>query len=137
MLSDERGVSTVEYLIVLALVALASLGVWTWLGGNVDREVRCTAGAIGGSGAGGCRPEGARGGGPIAAAPDLARDDLGALIAEGTPPAQRARIEEALSSLPESVVSALLAQGTTIVAARGGVSDGAEELSAVRPRGWP
>ena len=35
---DTRGLSTVEYLILLALIAVASLSLWQKIGGHVKKE---------------------------------------------------------------------------------------------------
>ena len=35
---DERGLSTVEYVILLVLMAVAGIGVWNTLTGGLDRE---------------------------------------------------------------------------------------------------
>jgi len=64
LLRDERGVSAVEYVIMLALVALIAIGAWVTLGESVSQKVDCTARAVGGGG-GPCGAGGAGGtGGP-------------------------------------------------------------------------
>jgi Flp pilus assembly pilin Flp len=37
LLSDERGLTTVEYVIVLCLIAVISVEAWQTLGGNIHR----------------------------------------------------------------------------------------------------
>ncbi len=39
MMRDERGLSTVEYVILLALIAVVAIGVWSEFGGNVHDAV--------------------------------------------------------------------------------------------------
>ena len=44
--SDDRGLSTVEYVIILVLVAVFAIGAWKTFGGNVKDKVDSSAGAI-------------------------------------------------------------------------------------------
>ena len=44
LFADERGLTTVEYVIVLCLIAAISVGAWKTLGGNISRYLD---GAIG------------------------------------------------------------------------------------------
>lgn len=37
--NDERGLSTVEYVIILVLIAAAAVGVWTTLGGTIRTKI--------------------------------------------------------------------------------------------------
>ena len=53
-LDDDRGSSGVEQTIVVVLVALAALGAYELLGGNIGEKVDCVAGAIGTGAAGPC-----------------------------------------------------------------------------------
>ncbi|MEZ4286557.1 MAG: hypothetical protein R3A47_00035 [Polyangiales bacterium] len=39
LLSDERGLTTVEYIIVLALIAILAIGIWRAFGQNVTNAV--------------------------------------------------------------------------------------------------
>ena len=48
LIRDEKGLSTVEYLILLALIAAAGVGVWTTFGGQVRDGVTAQQGALGG-----------------------------------------------------------------------------------------
>ena len=46
LLADERGLTTVEYVIVLCLIAAVAVEAWGILGKNVDKYVRAASGAI-------------------------------------------------------------------------------------------
>lgn len=37
---DERGLSTVEYVIILALVAVSAIGLWKTFGENIHAKIR-------------------------------------------------------------------------------------------------
>jgi Flp pilus assembly pilin Flp len=39
LVNDERGLSTVEYVIILVLIAAAAVGVWTTLGGTIRVKI--------------------------------------------------------------------------------------------------
>lgn len=39
VLSDERGLTTVEYVIILVLIAVLAIGVWRTFGGSVKAQV--------------------------------------------------------------------------------------------------
>jgi Flp pilus assembly pilin Flp len=39
VLGDERGLSTVEYVIILVLIAAAAIGAWVTLGGKVREKI--------------------------------------------------------------------------------------------------
>lgn len=39
IVTDERGLSTVEYVIILVLIAAAAVGVWTKLGGTIRSKI--------------------------------------------------------------------------------------------------
>ncbi len=43
---DERGLTTVEYVIVLVLIAAASVGTWNVLGGNIKKKLGDAQGEI-------------------------------------------------------------------------------------------
>ncbi len=45
--NDESGVTTVEYALLLMLVALVALGAWSALGTNVGRAAQASADAVG------------------------------------------------------------------------------------------
>jgi len=66
LLSNTRGATSSEYVIMLACVALLAISAWQALGTNVSTKVDCVAGAIGGAG-GPCTVASAAttGGGPI------------------------------------------------------------------------
>ena len=46
LMKDRRGLSTVEYVIILALIAIASIGAWTEFGDSVMRKTRAEAGQV-------------------------------------------------------------------------------------------
>jgi Flp pilus assembly pilin Flp len=39
LVTDERGLSTVEYVIILVLIAAAAVGTWTTLGGTIKAKI--------------------------------------------------------------------------------------------------
>jgi Flp pilus assembly pilin Flp len=39
LVNDERGLSTVEYVIILVLIAAAAVGTWTTLGGTIRTKI--------------------------------------------------------------------------------------------------
>jgi Flp pilus assembly pilin Flp len=39
LFSDERGLSTVEYVIILVLIAAAAVGVWSKFGGTIKTKI--------------------------------------------------------------------------------------------------
>ena len=45
-LRDEDGLTTVEYALLLALVAIAAIAAWTTLGGKVSTTVTNTSGTL-------------------------------------------------------------------------------------------
>jgi Flp pilus assembly pilin Flp len=45
-LSDPRGLTTVEYVIVLAMIAVMSVGLWKTFGGNISRYLGGSTTAI-------------------------------------------------------------------------------------------
>ena len=42
LLRDERGLSTVEYVIILVLIAAAAIGSWVTLGGKIRDKIGAT-----------------------------------------------------------------------------------------------
>jgi Flp pilus assembly pilin Flp len=42
LLRDERGLSTVEYVIILVLLAAAAVGVWTQFGGTITSKIKAS-----------------------------------------------------------------------------------------------
>lgn len=48
VVQDTRGLSTVEYVIILALVAALCVGTWNTFGGNVKTYLEDSSGTIGG-----------------------------------------------------------------------------------------
>lgn len=65
LLYDERGLSTIEYVIVLALIAIGAIAAWRGFGASVRSKVSTGAGEVadlaGGSGGGGEGPGGGSG----------------------------------------------------------------------------
>ena len=49
---DEEGLTTVEYALLLVLVAIVAIGAWQTLGGNVSDRVTQVANTVGSAGAG-------------------------------------------------------------------------------------
>jgi len=47
MWSDEEGLTTVEYALLMALLVVAAIGVWTTFGGKVKESVGASTNAIG------------------------------------------------------------------------------------------
>lgn len=45
---DERGLSTVEYIIILMLIAVAGIGLWEAFGGAVFDKIESATGAVDG-----------------------------------------------------------------------------------------
>lgn len=43
---DERGLSTVEYVIILVLVAVGGIGLWTQFGTSIGTKIHASTGAI-------------------------------------------------------------------------------------------
>jgi len=85
LIGDRAGASTVEQVIVIALVALGALGAFAALGDGVEEQVTCAAGAIGGAGSP-CAPAASSvaGGVPHAARP-IDHDGARARDARGGP----------------------------------------------------
>jgi Flp pilus assembly pilin Flp len=48
LIADSRGLSTVEYVIILALIAIAAIGAWTNFGDAVIAKVQAEQAAIDG-----------------------------------------------------------------------------------------
>ncbi len=48
LVTDERGLSTVEYVIILVLIAAAAVGVWTTLGSTIRSKVGDATGKVDG-----------------------------------------------------------------------------------------
>ena len=46
LLKDEEGLTTVEYALLLALVAIAAITAWTTLGGRVSTTVTSATGSL-------------------------------------------------------------------------------------------
>jgi len=44
---DERGLTTVEYVIVLVLIAVGAIGLWTTFGGQVNKRINDSSTAMG------------------------------------------------------------------------------------------
>jgi Flp pilus assembly pilin Flp len=42
LVKDERGLSTVEYVIILVLIAAAAVAAWTSLGGTVKEKIKAS-----------------------------------------------------------------------------------------------
>ena len=45
---DERGLSTVEYIIILMLIAVAGIGLWQAFGDTVSDKISSATGEVGG-----------------------------------------------------------------------------------------
>ena len=45
---DERGLSTVEYIIILVLIAVAGIGLWRAFGDTVSQKIGDATGEVGG-----------------------------------------------------------------------------------------
>jgi Flp pilus assembly pilin Flp len=43
---DERGLTTVEYIIILVLIAVGGIGAWNAFGGNLKNRVECSGTSI-------------------------------------------------------------------------------------------
>lgn len=48
IVEDERGLSTVEYVIILVLIAAAAIGIWTQFGGTVQQKIQDSNQEMGG-----------------------------------------------------------------------------------------
>jgi Flp pilus assembly pilin Flp len=46
LLGDERGLTTVEYVVILVLIAVMAIGVWRTFGGKVQGQVTKSSEAI-------------------------------------------------------------------------------------------
>ncbi|HXK18480.1 MAG TPA: Flp family type IVb pilin [Polyangiaceae bacterium] len=46
LLGDERGLTTVEYVIILVLIAVMAIGVWKTFGNSIKTQVTSSSGAI-------------------------------------------------------------------------------------------
>lgn len=46
--TDDSGLTTVEYIIILALIAIAAIGAWNVFGGSIETQARGSATTIGG-----------------------------------------------------------------------------------------
>ena len=44
---DEKGLSTVEYIIILVLIAVACIGLWTEFGDTLETKITESTGAVG------------------------------------------------------------------------------------------
>lgn len=44
---DDAGLTTVEYIIILALIAIAAIGAWTVFGSSIETQVRGSSTTIG------------------------------------------------------------------------------------------
>jgi Flp pilus assembly pilin Flp len=49
LIKDERGLSTVEYVIILVLIAAAAVGTWTSLGSTVRGKIKASQEEINGA----------------------------------------------------------------------------------------
>jgi len=47
LINDERGLSTVEYVIILVLIAAAAVGTWTKFGGTITTKINDSNATIG------------------------------------------------------------------------------------------
>ena len=45
---DDAGLTTVEYIIILALIAIAAIGAWNVFGGSIETQARGSSTTIGG-----------------------------------------------------------------------------------------
>ncbi|MFK8002621.1 MAG: hypothetical protein AB8H86_23730 [Polyangiales bacterium] len=45
---DDQGLTTVEYIIILALIAIAAIAAWTTFGSSIQTQATGSAGTIGG-----------------------------------------------------------------------------------------
>lgn len=45
--NDERGLTTVEYVIILVLIAVGAIGLWTAFGGKVNQRINDSSNALG------------------------------------------------------------------------------------------
>ena len=45
---DDQGLTTVEYVIILALIAIAAIAAWTTFGDSIQTQAEGSAGTIGG-----------------------------------------------------------------------------------------
>ena len=45
---DDTGLTTVEYIIILALIAIAAIGAWNVFGGSIETQARGSSTTIGG-----------------------------------------------------------------------------------------
>ena len=48
LVRDERGLSTVEYIIILVLIAVAGIGLWRAFGDTVSQKIGDATGEVGG-----------------------------------------------------------------------------------------
>lgn len=48
LVRDERGLSTVEYIIILVLIAVAGIGLWRAFGDTVSEKIGDATGEVGG-----------------------------------------------------------------------------------------
>lgn len=46
--TDDTGLTTVEYIIILALIAIAAIGAWNVFGGSIETQARGSATTLGG-----------------------------------------------------------------------------------------
>ncbi|MFK7999521.1 MAG: hypothetical protein AB8H86_07985 [Polyangiales bacterium] len=46
--ADDTGLTTVEYIIILALIAIAAIGAWNVFGGSIETQARGSATTLGG-----------------------------------------------------------------------------------------
>ncbi len=46
LISDERGLSTVEYVILLCLIGVASLGIWSSVGSDIKTRLSAAEGVF-------------------------------------------------------------------------------------------
>jgi len=119
LLPDELGATTAEHALMLALVALCTLGAWAALGERTAARVRCAADAVAGI-ATPCTSAAGREADPRRTEPGIDA------------------VSEAIGELPAAVRDALARQGTEIVVTGRSVAEAMpERLASRRARGWP
>jgi len=142
LVGSVHGVSSTEYVLLVALVALAGLGAYETLGVRVEASARCAATAIEELAGGPCRAGGASGGG--AAASSSLRTDTSSTASSLTAAAEgdgegapRADDDEGRANATESATAA--GQALTADAADGTESDAGAETQphVAQPRCFP